>query len=196
MEKKIKKVKEVPGETGYTGLTISRKPVEFTPDVLLDKLGAPEEGRPVFMLTPMTIEERNSIDGDSAKVKSKVSMWAKDNGLKVSDFADMYEKDENDELSTDDNGNLILKKGRNIESYVAYTSMFDFFADHNLRSEIVRKNIVDVKGGDDKELNFKKDEDGFLSKEEFNIYHPKLISAIFDKINTISNPDSHLTLGL
>ena len=196
MEEKIKQVKEIPEEKGYTGLTVSRKPVSYTPNKLLNAINAPEENRPVFMLTPMTIEQRNMVDGDTARVKSKVGLWARDNGIKISDFSDMYQKDEKGELINDENGMPVMKEGRSVEAYIAYTSMFDFFADNELKSEIVRKNIKGVKAGIDKRLKFKKDEEGYLHKEEFESYHPKLISELFDKINSISNPDSALTLGL
>lgn len=194
-----RKIKDAPKLPAYTGLTVSRKPIPFTPDKLLDALKADEDNRPVFMITPMTIEQRNQADGDTSYVKSQVALWARDNGIKLSDFGDMYQKEKNDkgelDLKCDEGGTPLLKEGRSVESYVAYTSMLEHYADLNLRSEIVRTNIAGIKGAG-KELKFVKDEDGFLSKKEFEYFHPKLISELYDKIISISNPNQMMTLGL
>lgn len=194
-ERPRKEVKEIPKNDGYTGLTVSRKPIAFTPNILLDKLGAPEENRPVFMITPMTIEQRNMVDGDNSLVKTRVALWAKENNIEINKFSDMHKKDSKGEVVFDKEGFPVLKESGLIEQYIAYQSMFEYYSDKNLKAEIVRKNITAVISKD-KNLKFIKDEDGFLSESEFKFYHPELIAEIFEKILSISNPNQAMILGL
>ena len=192
MEKETEKIKEVPKKTGFTGLTISRDPVKFTPKALLDALGYEEENRPVFMITPMTIKQRNAVDADTAKAASDAILWGKEKGIDVSSWKDIYKYDSEGEILKENN-EPILNANR-LNEYLSYQQLLTSYSDFDLRSEIVRKNIKDIKVGE--ASFFKKDESNLLDINVFEQFEPKLISMLFDEINRISNPNQLLTMGL
>ena len=178
-------IKEVPTLPGYSGLTISREPVPYTPDKLLDAYGVDQKNRPAWMIAPMSITQRNSVEADNARISSEVSLWAKEKGIDVSKFANDSSVIPKEEMQT------------YLTEYLAYTKMFDHFVDNDLRSEIVRTCIKGIKKKGAKEgMVFHADDEGNLTEEIFVTYDPKLISTLFDKIYNISNPNSLLTLGL
>lgn len=82
-EKKVK-ITEAPEKKKFSGLLLDKaKEYNFTPDVLLDKLGAPKDGRPVFTLRPYTYVERHEVEAEKSLIQSESFMWAKKNGVDI-----------------------------------------------------------------------------------------------------------------
>lgn len=170
------KVKETPKINPYTGFTIARNSVAYTPDEFLDNIGAEKENRPVFMVRPMTVEERSMVDADNSRAMAETCLWFGERGIDIKE---------------------VTSGKTSANNYVSYTQMLKHFADQNIRNEVVRKNITNIKlKGEAKALKFSKDDEGYLCKEEFDTYPAMLIDALFDEINRISNPDRAMVLGL
>ena len=172
---------DTPKLAPFTGLTISRKPVPYTPELLLDRAGADPKNRPVFMLKPFSTSQRHRVDSDHASVRSEISLWAKAKGIDITNFVDI--------------------KGikDNKSDYSAYLGAIDKLTDTDLQSELVRECLVDVKlKGANKEyksLKFDADEEGLIKEEVFETYHPELIEDLYNFLYRASNPKWSATLG-
>jgi len=192
-KKKVRKELDQPADPGYTGLAISRKPVEYTPNDLLDSLNAPKENRPVFMLSPYTTEERHLVDGEGARVRSLVALWAKKHGVDTSHKIPTL--DENGEhKKTEDGDKIYHADARDVS---AWFSKYEELEDKNKLANLVRKKITGFRWSENgKKIVYKTDEEGYLAKEIFDIFPPALVSEISKKLTEISNPTTSMMWGL
>lgn len=185
MTKKVQ-LNEIPDSQGYTGLTISTDPVDYTPSLLLESLGIPEKDWPIFKIRPYTVPERHTVEGEEARVRAKMSLWIKEIGL------DMQPKKTN---KKDDKGKYIYAVDPKNKS--AWLNQYDYYTDKVKLSDIIRKCIVGFKlKSNGKVIKFKKDDEGFLHEDVFNTFHPRLITTIGNEIYRMSNPDISDILGL
>lgn len=163
------KIKDVPEAAMFAGsLLLKQSPVEFCPNMFLDKIGYPPEKRPVFVLRPLSALDRHRLEADGRRMSTEGLLWARQNNVDISDK---------------NNFALIINK-------------FTEYSDWAARREITRRAIIGFKNGEGIGDFVKAAADDGLSQELFDRLPDELVAVIENELTRLANLTTAEALGL